>query len=42
MEDFFEDDYAQSTQPDNYLTFMHRGKDSTASVLFDGRLNDFY
>jgi lipopolysaccharide assembly outer membrane protein LptD (OstA) len=42
MPDFFEDEYSESIQPDNYLTYMHRGQDYSASLRFSGRLNDFY
>ena len=42
MEDFFEDEYRDRNQPDNYMSYMHRGDGFTASILARGRLNDFY
>lgn len=42
LEDFFEDEYRESSQPDNYASFTHRGRNYTASVLARIRLNDFY
>jgi LPS-assembly protein len=42
LEDFFTDEYAQSTQPDNYLSYTHREQDYTANLIFRTRLNDFY
>ncbi|MCK5849678.1 MAG: LPS-assembly protein LptD, partial [Kiritimatiellae bacterium] len=42
MEDFFEDEYRDRNQPDNYMSYTHRGDRFTASMLMRGRLNDFY
>ena len=42
LEDFFEDEFRQERQPDNYMTYTHRGDTYSASILFRARLNDFY
>lgn len=42
LEDFFRDEYRQERQPDNYLSYAHRGDWYTASLLTRARLNDFY
>ncbi|MFC1452463.1 LPS-assembly protein LptD [Verrucomicrobiota bacterium] len=42
LEDFFQDEHRRSSQPDNYVSYTHRGDDYTASVIVRRRLNDFY
>jgi len=42
LEDFFEDEYREGSQPENYAAFAHRADAFTASLLVQGRLNDFY
>ncbi len=42
QEDFFEDEYRASPQPENRVTLSHRGDNYTAGLLFNMRLNDFY
>jgi len=42
LEDFFEDDYRESVEPDNYASYTHRGDRYTANVIARSRLNDFY
>jgi lipopolysaccharide assembly outer membrane protein LptD (OstA) len=42
LEDFFEDEYLNSSQPENYIMYTHREEDYTANLLASGRLNDFY
>lgn len=40
--DFFEDDYRDANQPDNYMSYTHRGDMYTGNLLMRSRLNDFY
>lgn len=42
LEDFFEDEYRASSQPDNYASVTHTEDNYTASILARMRLNDFY
>lgn len=42
LEDFFDDEYQQSVQPENRVTLSHRGSRYTAGVGLNMRLNDFY
>jgi len=42
LEDFFEDDYRESVEPDNFASYTHRGDRYTANVIMRSRLNDFY
>ncbi len=42
LEDFFEDEYRRSNQPENYAVYTHTEDALTAGVLFNTRLNDFY
>jgi LPS-assembly protein len=41
-EDFFEDMYRLQNEPDNTLSYTHRGDDWTLNFLARKRLNDFY
>lgn len=40
--DFFRKDYRMSPQPENRATYQYRGDAFSASLQFNGRLNDFY
>jgi len=40
--DFYEDEYREANQPDNYISFTHRGDMYTANLLARSRINDFY
>ena len=42
LEDFFESEYRAENQPENYLSYSHRGDRYTANILLRTRLNDFY
>jgi LPS-assembly protein len=42
LDDFFNDEYRRGVQPENRVTFTHRGDEYTASVQLNKRLNDFY
>lgn len=42
LEDFFEDEYRLSHQPENYISYSHRGDRYTVGVEVQARLNDFY
>lgn len=42
MEDFFDDEYRTSYQPQNYAVLTHRGNDMTMGLSSYVRLNDFY
>ncbi len=42
IEEFFDDEYRQSPQPENRATFLHRQDFYTASVELNRRMNDFY
>lgn len=42
LEDFFEDEYRESNEPENYLVYSHRGDKFTANMQLQARLNDFY
>lgn len=42
LEDFFEDEYRESHQPENYLAYTHRGNRFAANLILRARLNDFY
>lgn len=42
LEDFFEDDYREKSQPDNHLVYTYRGEQFTVNLEARKRLNDFY
>jgi lipopolysaccharide assembly outer membrane protein LptD (OstA) len=42
LEDFFEDEYEQSSVPENYLYYTHRADNWLLTGLAKGKLNDFY
>jgi len=42
LEDFFEREYRRSAQPENEVSYTHRGDWYTANLLLRGRINDFY
>jgi LPS-assembly protein len=42
IEDFFDDEFRHSVQPENRLTLMHRGDAYAAGLQVNGRVNDFY
>lgn len=42
LEDFFEGEYREENQPENYLSYSHRGDRYIANLLLRARLNDFY
>jgi LPS-assembly protein len=42
LEDFFEDEYRESRQPENYVAYGYRGDRFAGNVVFQSRLNDFY
>jgi lipopolysaccharide assembly outer membrane protein LptD (OstA) len=42
LEDFFEDEYRQASEPDNHIVYTHRGDGYSAGLLLRKRLNDFY
>ena len=42
LEDFFEDEYRDRSQPDNFINYTRRGDSFTAGIIARGRLNDFY
>jgi len=42
LEDFFDDEYQNSVQPENRITLSHRGNNYNAGVTLNTRLNDFY
>lgn len=42
LDDFFNSEYRRGVQPENRMTFTHRGDDYTASIELNKRLNDFY
>jgi len=42
LEDFFESEYRAENQPENYLSYSHRGDKYMANILLRARLNDFY
>lgn len=42
VEDFFEDEYRESSQPDNHAVYTHRGENYTVNLQVRGRINDFY
>ncbi len=42
LEDFFDDEFRRGVQPENRVTFTHRGDNFTAALLLNARLNDFY
>ena len=41
VEDFFDDEFRSSVQPENYASLMHRGDLYSAGLLANVRLNDF-
>jgi lipopolysaccharide assembly outer membrane protein LptD (OstA) len=42
LEDFFDEEFRHSVQPENRLSLMHRGDFYSAGLLANGRLNNFY
>ena len=42
LEDFFEDEYQRSSQPENYAVYAHREDSYVVHVTVQPRLNDFY
>ena len=42
IEDFFDNEFRNSLQPENRVSLMHRGDNYSAGLLLNGRLNDFY
>jgi len=42
LEDFFNEEYRNSVQPENRMTLTHRGDNYTAAIQLNKRLNDFY
>ncbi|MCX6995818.1 MAG: hypothetical protein NTV49_01720 [Kiritimatiellaeota bacterium] len=42
VEDFFDNEFRNSLQPENRVSLMHRGDNYSAGLLLNGRLNDFY
>ncbi|NKB24134.1 MAG: LPS assembly protein LptD [Kiritimatiellae bacterium] len=42
VEDFFDDEFRGNAQPENRITFIHRGDRFTAAIELNKALNDFY
>lgn len=42
LEDFFEDEYQNSSQPENYISVNHRGNNYSVGIFARIRLNDYY
>lgn len=42
LEDFFEDEYRRSSQPENYAVYAHRDNSYVVDVAVRPRLNEFY
>lgn len=42
IKDFFDEEYRNSSQPENRASLTHRGDHYTAGALLNGRMNDFY
>ena len=42
LEDFFEDEYRENSEPENYMVYTHRGDGYSASLVLRSRLNDFF
>lgn len=42
LRDFFEKEYRQESEPNNHITYTHRGNGYVAGLMARKRLNDFY
>lgn len=42
LDDFFETEYKERSQPENRISLTHRGEHYSAGALINARLNDFY